>query len=323
MINTTVLALDNVLASSVMGPIDIFCQTGKTYNYITGKDPVSYFDVKIVTKDGKPAESRNRPAIYPDDSIGDVHTADLIVVSSFDDYATVTSSRESIQWLREQSKKGAVIAGICAGTYILAETGLLDGKTATTHWGFADDFRRRYPQVVLRPEQIITDEGNLICSGGCSSYIDLSIYLVEKFCGREIALQSSKAILHDRGRNSQVPYVVCRFATAHNDREILKIQEWFEKNYNRAVIISKLAREFGLSRRVFERRFKAATGQTPLAYLQRLRVEMAKKMLETGRKSFSEISFLVGYEDASFFRRLFKKHTQLLPKQYREKFYRK
>ncbi len=322
MISVAILALDNVLASSVMGTMDVLCQTGATWNYIAGKDEISYFDVKIVTKDGKPVKSKNQAAIYPNGSIHDVDAIDVIIISSFSDYDTVRTSTESIEWLKEHNKKGATIASVCAGTYILAETGLLSGKTATTHWGFANDFTKKYPKVNLQPGKIITDEGNLLCSGGCNSYIDLSIYLVEKYCGRNIALESSKAMLHDMGRKSQGPYTAFNFAKDHNDSKIKSIQKWLEENYNQTFNIKDLAEEFGLSRRVFERRFKTATGNTPLHYLQRSRVEIAKNMLEESSRTFSEIAIKVGYEDTSFFRKLFKKHTNLLPKEYRVKFCR-
>lgn len=322
MVSVTILALDNVLASSVMGSMDVFCQTGGTWNLITGKDEISYFDVTIVTKDGKPAKSRNQAAIYPNCSIRDIESTELIIISSFSNINTIETSGEAVEWLKEHYNNGATIAGVCAGTYILAETGLLDGKTATTHWGFANDFRERYPNVHLHPEKILTDEGNLLCSGGCNSYIDLSVYLVERYCGRTIALESSKAMLHDIGRNSQVPYSVYQFAKAHDDSKIQSVQEWFDENYNQNIVIKDIAKNFGFSRRVFERRFKAATGNTPLLYLQRTRVEIAKNLLEKSSRTFSEISAMVGYQDTSFFRKLFIKHTRLLPKEYRAKFSR-
>ena len=322
MIKVAILALDNVLASSVMGSMDVFCQTGATWNYIAGKEEVSYFDVKIVSRDGQPVRSRNQALVHPHCSIRDIGSPDLVLISSFSDFGTIETSRGTVEWLKKQNKTGATIAGICAGTYILAETGLLDGKAATTHWGFERDFRKRYPKVNLQPHKIITDEGNLLCSGGCNSYLDLSIYLVERYCGRDIALESSKAMLHDMGRQSQDPYTVYQFAADHNDLKIRSVQKWFGENYNQAIDIKSLALQFGLSRRVFERRFKAATGNTPLRYLQRLRVEAAKHLLEKGSRSLSEIAFSVGYEDTSFFRKLFKKHTGLLPKEYKAKFCR-
>lgn len=323
MITVTILALDNVLASSVMGTMDIFCQTGATWNHIVGKDEISYFDVKIVTRDGKPVKSKNQTAIHPNCSISDIDMTDIIIISSFSDFHTIETSGNAIDWLKKQNKKGSTIAGVCAGTYILAETGLLNGKTATTHWGFANDFKKRYPKVNLQPEKIITDEGNLLCSGGCNSYIDLSVYLVEKYCGRTTALESSKAMLHDIGRNSQEPYMVYQFSKNHTDSKIKSIQRWLEENYNQAIDMRNLAENFGLSRRVFERRFKAATGNSPLFYLQRSRVEAAKNLLETGSATFNEIAFRVGYEDVGFFRKLFKKHTHLLPKEYKARFGRK
>ncbi len=322
MISVSILALDNVLPSSVMGPVDIFCQTGSTWNHIAGINEVSYFDVTIVTKDGQPAESKNQAAIYPNSSIRDIDSTDLILISSFSDYQTITSSCDSIDWLKEQYKKGATIASICAGTYVLAETGLLNGKSATTHWGLASDFRERYPDIHLMPEKIITDEGDLLTSGGCNSYIDLSIYLVERYCGKNIALESSKAMLHDLGRHSQEPYAVYQFSKDHNDSKVASIQSWLEENFSNTIDIKNLAENFGFSRRVFERRFKAATGDTPLLYLQRIRVENAKFMLENTFATFSEISLNVGYEDAGFFRKLFKKHTNLLPNEYKTKFCR-
>lgn len=322
MINVVILALDNVLASSVMGTMDIFCQTGATWNYIAGKDEVVYFDVQIVTKDGEPIKSGNQAAILPNCSISDVQKADLIIISSFSDPSTVQTSGWAVEWLKAQHQQGGTIAAICAGVYILAETGLLDGKSATTHWGFANDFKGKYPKVNLNPEKIITDEGRLLCSGGCNSYIDLSVYLIEKYCGKKIALESSKAMLHDPGRSSQVPYTSYQFSRDHDDFKIKSVQQWIEENYNKSIDIQCLAEDFGMSRRVFERRFKAATGNPPLHYIQCFRVETAKKLLEKTSHTFSEIAFMVGYEDTGFFRKLFKKHTNLLPKEYKAKFCR-
>lgn len=317
-----ILALDNVLAASVMGPLDVFCQTGATWNYIQGEVPVSYFDVTVVTKDGRPAGNGNRAGIQPNCAMDEIGSTDLILVSSFSDERTVDTSGDAIEWLTYHYSQGSTLAGICAGAYILAETGLLDGKTATTHWGFAKDFRQRYPGVKLEPEKIITDEGRLLCSGGCTSYLDLSMYLVERYCGRQVALESAKAMLHDLGRSSQAPYQSLGFAGNHNDAKIRSVQEWLEANYNRPVNIKALAAQFGLSRRVLERRFKAATGDTPLIFLQRVRVAAAKGMLESNAGTFSEIAFKVGYEDTGFFRKLFKKHTTLGPKEYKARFCR-
>jgi transcriptional regulator GlxA family with amidase domain len=205
---------------------------------------------------------------------------------------------------------------------VLAETGLLDGKTATTHWGFADQFQRRYPQIKLKPERLITDEGNLFCSGGYNGGIDLSLYLVEKYCGHEVALQSSKSVIADIGRTSQAPYAIFQFQKDHRDKQILVVQEWIENNFDQNFNYNQLARHHGMSRRTFERRFKAATGDTPLTYQQRIRVEAAKRLLEDGNRSFDEITYQVGYEDSSSFRKIFLKQTSLRPREYQKKFQR-
>lgn len=322
MIRVAILALDNVLPASVMGPLDVFCQTGATWNLIAAREPVSYFDVSIVTQDGCPVLSRNRSAIHPAGGIHDIDTPDLIMVASFSSDRTLAQSGPAVEWLQRQYASGACLAGICAGAYILAETGLLDGKTATTHWGFANDFRQRYPRVLLKSDRIITDEGDLLCSGGCNSYLDLSMYLVERYCGREIALESAKAMIHDIGRDSQTPYAAHLFSSTHRDEKIKQVEEWIRDNARSRMDMRQLARDFGFSRRVFERRFKAATGESPLRYLQQVRVEMAKTLLEENRNSFDEIAHAVGYEDTSFFRKIFKKHTRLLPKEYRARFCR-
>lgn len=318
----TILALDHAMAGSVMGPMDIFCQAGLTWNYIFGKTPAPLFEVEIVTLGGRPVPSFNGAEIRPHRAAEDITATDLILVSSFASFDTLAKAEQSGDWLRKHHDRGAVIGSICLGSFLLAATGLLDGKTATTHWGFVEPFRERFPRVLLRPDKLITDEGSLLCSGACNSYIDLSLHLVERFCGPEVALECSKTLLHDRGRDSQAPYAVHRFRKDHNDQRILEIQCRLEENCGAHYDIELLAKEHGMSRRSFERRFKTATGEPPLLYLQRLRVEVAKQLLESAPQSFNEITFRVGYEDSSFFRKIFRKHTGLSPQDYRRKFRR-
>jgi transcriptional regulator GlxA family with amidase domain len=320
MINITILALDNVIASSVMGTMDIFCQAGLTWNYFFKKSPVPYFKVDIVTQDGKPATGLNQAKVYPHQAAKEVNATDVIVVSSFFDFKTLETNREVISWLKKHHKNGTLIASICVGSFLLAESGLLDGKVATTHWGFASEFQKRYPQIELRPERLITEDDNIICSGACGSYIDLSMYLIDRYCGREVAMESSKTMLHDFGRSSQSPYMVFLFQKDHGDPQIVEAQEWIEKNYMESINILSLSQKYGMSQRSFERRFKKATGDSPLFYVQRVRTEAAKRYLETDNQTFNEITYKVGYEDSSFFRKIFKNHTGLLPKEYRKKF---
>jgi transcriptional regulator GlxA family with amidase domain len=319
----TVLAMYNTMASTVIGPMDIFYQAGVMWNYFSGQKLTPYFDVKLVTTNGQPFKCLGGVQMVPYGSIQDVQDTDLIVVSSILDIEkTLAVQREAIGWLKEHYRRGSHIATICTGAFVLAETGLLDGKTATTHWGFADQFRKRYPRIELKPERLITDEGDLFCSGGYNAGVDLSLYLVEKYCGHEVALQSSKSVISDIGRTTQAPYAVFRLQKKHHDDQILAVQEWIEKNFDQNFNYDNLARKYGMSRRTLERRFKAATGETPLTYQQNLRVEAAKRLLENGNRSFDEITYRVGYEDSSTFRKVFLKQTRLRPTEYRKKFQR-
>lgn len=321
--NVTILAMFNTMASTVIGPMDIFFQAGVIWNYFQGKKPKPFFKTQIVTTDGKPFKCLNGTVMSPDGSIHDVDSTDMIMVSSILNIEkTLKYQGEVLDWLKHHYGQGTHIATICTGAFVLAETGLLDGKTATTHWGAADEFRQRYPQIDLKPERLITDEGDLFCSGGMNAGSDLSLYLVEKYCGHEVALQSSKAMISDLGRTLQTPYSIFQFQKDHNDTQILSVQKLMEENFDRSYPYEELARRFGMSRRTFERRFKAATGDTPLIYLQRVRVEAAKKILETEELSFDEIVYRVGYEDTGAFRKVFLKQTGLLPREYKRQFQR-
>jgi transcriptional regulator GlxA family with amidase domain len=319
----TFLAMYNTMASTVIGPMDIFYQAGVMWNYFNGQKISPYFEVNVVTTNGAPFKCLSGVRMQPQGSIHDVQETDLIVVSSILDIdKTLGVQGEVIDWLKDHYGRGAHIASICTGAFVLAETGLLDGKSATTHWGFADQFRKRYPRIELKPERLITDEGDLFCSGGYNAGTDLSLYLVEKYCGHDVALQSSKSVIADIGRATQAPYAIFQFQKDHSDNRILRVQEWIENNFDQTFNYDKLARDYGMSRRTFERRFKTATGDTPLIYQQRLRVEAAKRSLEDGNRSFDEITYQVGYEDSSSFRKVFLKQTGLRPTEYQKKFQR-
>lgn len=261
------------------------------WNYFSGQAATPFFSTQVVTSTGTPFRCLSGARIVPDGSIHDVTRPDLIIVSSILDIEkTIQRQGEVIDWLKDHHRRGAHIATICSGAFVLAETGLLDGRTATTHWGFAAPFRKRYPKVILKPEQLITDEGDLFCSGGYNAGIDLSLYLVGKYCGSAVAVQSSKTLVSDIGRISQAPYAISHCRKDHSDPQVAGIQEWIEKHYDQSVTYDTLAKTHGMSRRNFERRFKAATGDTPLTYQRRIRVEMAKRLLERGIRSFEEIT---------------------------------
>jgi transcriptional regulator GlxA family with amidase domain len=322
MIKIAILAMHNAASSTISGPMDIFHSAGVLWNYTCGTAMDPRFETRIVTLDGKPVKCLNNLMIKPHCSVDEVGKTDIVLISSIMDIGKVLKHEsKAISWLKSQYEKGSAIASICTGAYVLAETGLLDGKTATTHWGYLEEFRQRYPKIELKPERLITDEGDLYCSGASNACLDLAIYLVEKYCDHGIAVKCAKGMLIDLGRFAQTPYSsILDFQKSHGDETIIKSQQQLEKNYTQKIDIDRLASTLSLGRRTFERRFKKATGDTPLLYLQRIRIEAAKKMLELNERTFDEITYEVGYENSSFFRKLFKKHTDLTPKEYRNKF---
>ena len=318
--NVAILALDNTLASTVTGPLDILGQAGVLWNQIAGVDPEPFFNVRIVSVDGKPVRCHNNVILDVQESIHDVQNTGLIIISSEDLNILDEMSKKVTPWLVDRFERGASIASICTGAFLLAETGLLDHKRATTHWGYADLFRKRYPKVKLHLESLVTDEGNLFCSGGAHSYLDLSLYLVEKYCGYEVAVQCAKSLLLDMGRTSQTPYAIFEFQKNHQDRDILKAQDWIEQHFSQEIILEELADLCSMSIRNFKRRFKKATGDTPLGYVQRFRIEAAKRLLQKSRQGIEEIAYEAGYNDAGFFREIFKRYTGISPASYRRKY---
>ncbi len=317
-----ILALDGVLAGTVSGPQDIFSLSGVLWQQLHAEEPAPDFTVRVVTPDGEPVRACNDLVISPHAAAGEVQPDVIILPAIMEIDAVLARNRPSLRWLQEAHQRGCILAAICSGALLLAETGLLDGREATTHWALVSEFRKRYPRVLLRPDELITDSGNLVCSGAYSAYLDLAVHLVDRLCSRQAALRASKLFLHDPGRRSQAPYSVFAGRHDHGDRQILAIQEELENDLARSFNFDQLARNHGMGRRTMERHFKEATGLTPLAYLQRLRVERAKQLLETGNESFDEISYRVGYQDNSFFRKLFVKYTSLLPGAYRARFCR-
>ncbi|MGF1742468.1 helix-turn-helix domain-containing protein [Vibrio profundum] len=317
-----ILAADHSLFSSIGGPMDMFLQAGVLWNGTLGIAPSPFFDVKVATVDGKSVMATNNVAITPHCSIDEIEHADLIVIPSQGFHYGVEDLAffKRVEWLKKWHKKGAHLASVCTGAFTLAATGLLDGKKATTHWGLAKAFRARFPKVDLHTELMVTDSGGLFCSGGMTADLNLVIYLINQYCGREVALQSSRCTLVDLDRISQSTFSVFLPEKNHQDAEILKVQEWLESNLSNSLSMEGLAEQAGMSPRNFNRRFKQAVGETALNYLHLIRIEAAKKQLEIGRRSFEEIAFNVGYKNVSFFRRVFNRSTGLSPAAYRKKF---
>lgn len=316
----TILGLTDTASSLISGPVDIFRNAGHLWNYIFHKPESAYFDIEIASPKGLPIKCGGNLIIHAHKSIHEVHETDLLIIPSVKNIdETMAREKEVIPWIKKMHTQGTQIAAICTGTFVLAETELLDGKIATTHWGFVEAFRQRYPEVQLKPERLITESGDLFTSGGSNACFDISLYLVKKYCGTDVARKLAKAFLHDMDRISQAPWIEFQSQRAHSDKSIIKAQKRLESHYPENVNFDALAREFAMSRRTFERRFKTVTGDTPLRYLQRVRVEAAKRMLENENKSFDEVTYSVGYEDSGYFRKVFTQISGTSPGRYKKR----
>jgi len=317
-----ILAAENCILSTIASPMDMLLQAGRLWNIAMGEKPTPLFEVKIVTTDGQPITALNNFPVIPACAMGDITEVDLIIVPSQGFFFDVESNthHQRVSWLTEWYEQGADLASICAGAFTLASTGLLDGRKATTHWALANKFRELFPAVDLRTDLMVTEEDRLFCGGGITADMDLSLYLIEKYYGRERALQGAKCMLVDLDRKSQAPFAVFIPNKEHNDEQILYAQKWIETNYKKNFTIESLAAEVGISRRQFNRRFKSASGETALKYLQHVRVEASKVLLVTTRETFDEIAPMVGYENISFFRRVFKNSVSITPMEFRRKF---
>jgi len=307
------LALENCMASSITGPWDIF-----TVAALEGQAP---FSVQVVSPDGKPPVSFSGAPLLVTTALGEGPRPDLIFIPVI--HGTLTGLLENqalITRLREYSRQGTVIAAVCAGVFLAARTGILQGLRATTHWMLAREFENQFPGVILTPEKMIVDEGSVITAGGVFAYMDLSLYIVARFSSRGLASDLSRVLLIDPVRRSQMPYTAFEFNTSHTDTPILEVQQWLEDYRHTPVSVREMADRALLGLRTFTRRFKAATGETPQKYLQRLRISRARTLLETTAQSVETIVLNTGYEDPSSLRRLFKKATGLSPAAYRRRF---
>lgn len=229
-------------------------------------------------------------------------------------------NREYGHWIAKQYKNGSEIASLCSGAFLLAFSGILKNKQCTTHWMYANEFKHFYPSVKLVDEKVITHQNGVYSSGGSNAYWNLLIHLVEKYAGREMAIYAAKYFVIDFARDMQSPFIVFNGLKDHEDETILTIQEFIEENYSEKIAVEYLAVKYNLTRRSLERRFKKATGNTVAEYIQRVKIEAAKKLLETGRKTVYDIMYDVGYVDIQTFRDVFKRITGMTPVDYMNKY---
>ena len=317
--NIIILVPEGAVLASIADPQYMFTAANKL---LTESDKKPVFNVQLAGLTNEVKLNNGAVKITTDILIKDVMRADLIIIPALSGNMknAIEINKDFIPWIVEQYKEGAEAASLCIGAFLLAATGLMKGKQCSTHWLYANEFKSMFPDVKLAGDKIVSEQNGLYSSGGASSYWNLLLYLVEKYTDRETAILASKFFLLDIGRKSQSPFTIFRGQKEHDDEEVKKAQEYIELNYKDKITVDELCDLFGVGRRTFERRFKKATTNTINEYIQRVKIEAAKKELEAGRKTVNEVMYDVGYTDTKAFRDVFKKIAGLSPVEYRNKY---
>lgn len=261
-------------------------------------------------------------SVQPHVNIADIHKTNLIIIPSLNhNYeSSVKRNQAVIEWIKAQYLKGAEVASICTGAFLLASSGLLDGRSCSTHWSAADDLKQKFPEVDIKMDKVITDEGGIYTNGGAYSFLNLLIYLIEKYYDRAAAIYCAKVFQIELDRKSQLSFMIFKGQKQHDDDLVRRAQEYIEHNANERISIEELSSRLAVGRRNFDRRFIKATGDTPLEYSQRVKIESAKRALENSHKTVNEVMYDVGYSDAKAFREVFRRITGLSPVEYRNKY---
>ncbi|WP_161888128.1 GlxA family transcriptional regulator [Pontibacter russatus] len=317
----SILVPKGAILGSVEGPRQVFTEVNKFMGSI-GRPAM--FQVQLVGLTEEVAVCGGRYTVYTEAQTKDIQKTDLVVIPALDgDMARVLADNKAfVPWILRQHEAGAEVASLCVGAFLLASTGLINGKKCATHWMAANDFRRMFPEVNLMEDKIITDEQGIYSSGGAFSYLNLILYLIEKYAGRDVAVFMSKAFQIEMERRSQSPFVIFTGQKSHGDEAIKKAQEFIERNFQDKITVDELADMLALGRRNLERRFKKATSNTVAEYIQRVKIEAAKQRLESSSDNVNEVMYNIGYTDTKAFRTTFKRITGLSPLQYRNKYNR-
>jgi transcriptional regulator GlxA family with amidase domain len=305
--------------SSIVGSYKIFTRANEYWKK-TGRRELFKIELAGISKN---VEFYNGLfSVKPHTNISAITKTNLIIIPSlnYNYQKTVKENKLVIDWIEKQYKQGAEIASICTGAFLLASSGLLDGKTSSTHWAVADDFRTMFPKVNLQADKLITDENGIYTNGGAYSFLNLVIYLVEKYYDRQTAIFCSKVFQIEMDRQSQSAFTIFKGQKLHGDEMVKKAQAYIESKLDEKISVEDLSSRFAVGRRNFDRRFIKATGNTPVEYAQRVKIESAKKAFETSRKTINEVMYEVGYSDVKAFREVFRKITGMSPLEYRGKY---
>ncbi len=307
--------------SSIVGPYKLFSKANAIWKE---KGNEAIFRIQLAGLSDQVDFYEGLFSVNPHISVSQITKTDLIIIPSLNhNYTLALQDNESlIQWIQQQHRQGAEIASICTGAFLLAASGLLDGKSCSTHWSAAEDFRNLFPKVKLQTDQLITDEQGIYTNGGAYSFLNLMIYLIEKYFDRQTAIYCSKVFQIEPDRKSQSEFTMFQGQKQHDDELMKDAQTYIEQHFREKISVEALSSHFSVGRRNFDRRFIKATGNTPLEYLQRVKVESAKKALEISRKTVNEIMYEVGYSDLKAFREVFRKFTGMSPVEYKGRYNR-
>ena len=317
--HVSILLPEGAILGSIEGPRQLLSQVNQ---FFQSKGEQAMFNIQLVGLKKEIPLSGGAFTAHANVLINDLKKTDLIIIPAVDgDPAQgVEINKELIPWIKEQYANGAEVASLCIGAFILASTGLADGKKLATHWLAENQFRKMFPQVTLIAEKIVTDENGIYSSGGAYSYLNLVLYLIEKYVNRETAVLCAKVFALEIDRDNQSAFMMFTGTKEHGDEPIKEAQMFIENNYQDKITVDQLASMFALGRRNLERRFKKATANTVVEYIQRVKIEAAKMSLESSRENVNEVMYKVGYNDIKAFRTTFKKITGLSPVEYRNKY---
>ena len=320
MVSVVIAALSGTASIGTAGLMDALNKADLAQALPAGRPVRRVFDVRLAGLDTGAVSCRDGVSLHPAIAAADVIAPDLVVVPGLDDdlARSFAENRGWVPWLARWHAAGAKIAGSCTGAFLVADAGLLDGRPATTHWMFAGELRRRYPAVNVTANQMFVDTGDVITSGGATAFLNLVLYLVERFAGHDHANLAAKVLLVDGHRPSQLPYIAFGRERSHDDELVHQVQQHIDLHLDGPLRVAELASGFGLSERTLSRRFTAATGRGPRAYLQHARVQQAIRLLETTSDPVDQVRRAIGYTDPAAFRRVFKHATGLSPGRYRD-----
>jgi transcriptional regulator GlxA family with amidase domain len=315
----SILILRESVLASIVDPRTIFMGVN---DFLEASGQERRFKLQFIGLDKEVRFYDSVFSIHTDAMLHDVKKTDLVIVPAIggDFKETIEKNKDFVPWIVEQYKNGAEVMSLCSGAFMLASTGLLSGKECSTHWISANLFREMFPDVTLVDGRIVTEQQGLYSSGGAASYWNLLLHLVEKYAGREMAIMASKVFALEIDRKTQSPFVMFNGQKKHEDEPIKQAQEFIEQNVAERISVEDLSLKFAIGRRHFERRFKKATNNTPIEYIQRVKIEAAKKKFESSTMNVSEVMYEVGYSDVKAFRSVFKKLTGLSPIDYRNKY---